>query len=342
MVKSNTLTITVTAAPAVEVVEHTISLDKTTINVGEEVTLTGYVKFSAPAPSGSVLDVYYYYSYYVGGERYGGEGGHRWEDIAGKTSLSYTFKFSVLDPGVYDVNAFARLYMVGGAVAEKWSNTLKLTVKAVVDVSSNTISVDKSTITARQSVVVSGRVTFTAPLPSDSTLNIELRENDLPVQSYSVRVRAGSTSADYSFERPFYYPGTYTLYTYAGIAKYVRSNAVTVTVLPIDYDVASNTISIDKTTIPVEEGLNVKGSVTFKKPLPVDDRLTVYLSIEGAGIVSSWVQYIDVKAGTSSLSYEFRIPYEQIWYLKGVKAKIYGKAGIIDFVQSNVIEVTFV
>jgi hypothetical protein len=225
------------------------------------------------------------------------------------------------------------------------SNTLTFTVTApppAVDVATNTISVDKSTITARQSVVVSGRVTFTAPLPSDSTLNIEYRENDFPVQSYSVRVRAGSTSADYSFERPFYYPGTYTLYTYAGIYKYVKSNAVTVTVLPIDYDVASNIISVDKTTIPVEEGLTVKGSVTFKKPLPVDDRLTVYLSIEGAGIVSSWVQYIDVKAGTSTLSYEFRIPYEQIWYLKGVKAKIYGKAGIIDFVQSNVIEVTFV
>jgi hypothetical protein len=224
------------------------------------------------------------------------------------------------------------------------SNVLTITVTApppAVDVATNTISVDKTTITARQSIIVSGRVTFTAPLPSDSTLNIEYRENDFPVQSYSVRVRAGSTSADYSFERPFYYPGTYSLYTYAGIAKYVRSNTVTVTVLPIDYDVVSNSISIDKTMIPVEEGLTVKGSVTFKKPLPVDDRLTVYLSIEGAGMVSSWAQYIDVKAGISSLSYEFRIPYEQIWYLKGVKTKIYGKAGIIDFVQSNVIEVTF-
>jgi hypothetical protein len=224
------------------------------------------------------------------------------------------------------------------------SNVLTITVTApppAVDVATNTISVDKTTIPARQSIIVSGRVTFTAPLPSDSTLNIEYRENDFPVQSYSIRVRAGSTSADYSFERPFYYPGTYSLYTYAGIAKYVRSNTVTVTVLSIDYDVATNSISIDKTTIPVEEGLTVKGSVTFKKPLPVSDRLTVYLSIEGAGMVSSWVQYIDVNAGASSLSYVFNIPYSEIWYLKGMKAKVYSKAGIIDFVQSNVIEVTF-
>jgi hypothetical protein len=162
------------------------------------------------------------------------------------------------------------------------------------------------------------------------------------VQSYSIRVRAGSTTADYSFERPFYYPGTYSLYTYAGIAKYVKSNTVTVTVLPIDYDVASNSISIDKTTIPVEEGFTVKGSVTFKKPLPVDDRLTVGLIVETPSITPSWVYYIDVKAGASSLNYEFKISYDQIWYLKGSPGKVYTKAGIIEAVQSNVVEVAFV
>jgi len=225
------------------------------------------------------------------------------------------------------------------------SNTLTFTVTApppAVDVASNTISVDRTEIRARQSVIVSGRVTFTAPLPSDSTLNIEYRENDFPVQSYSIRVRAGSTTADYSFERPFYYPGTYSLYTYAGIAKYVKSNTVTVTVLPIDYDVASNSISIDKTTIPVEEGFTVKGSVTFKKPLPVDDRLTVGLTVETPSITPSWVYYIDVKAGASSLNYEFKISYDQIWYLKGSPGKVYTKAGIIEAVQSNVVEVAFV
>jgi len=224
------------------------------------------------------------------------------------------------------------------------SNVLTIAVTVAppaVDVSTNTISVDKTTIAARQSIIVSGRVTFTGALPSDANLNIEYRENDFPVQTYSVRVKAGSTSADYSFERPFYYPGTYSIYTYAGIAKYVKSNTVTVTVLPIDYDVATNTISVDKTTIPVEEGFTVKGNVTFKKPLPVSDRLTVYLVVEAPGLVSSWVQYIDVNAGVSSLSYEFRVSYEQIWYLKGVKAKVYSKAGIIDFVQSNIVEVTF-
>jgi len=99
--KSNVVTVTVTA-PKPEVTSNNISADKTSVAVGEPVTITGNVSFSVALPSAMTL----YVDIYVNDTK---TDSRTYPVSKGATSATYSFQISFTAAGTYNVYTDARL-----------------------------------------------------------------------------------------------------------------------------------------------------------------------------------------------------------------------------------------
>jgi subtilase family serine protease len=104
------------------------------------------------------------------------------------------------------------------------SNTITFTVTAApppppkVEIVENKISAPKTELTVGETVTVSGSLRFSAALPGDANVRIDIYVNDVLQRSDTLKVSKGSTTASYSFMLSFTSAGTYNVYTDANFA----------------------------------------------------------------------------------------------------------------------------
>jgi hypothetical protein len=94
------------------------------------------------------------------------------------------------------------------------SNTLTITVTAPpVVIKTNTITADKTTVVVGETVTITGTLEFSAALPSDRRVRIDLYVNDAVTASWEIVASKGSTKASYTRQLQFTAEGTYRVYT---------------------------------------------------------------------------------------------------------------------------------
>jgi hypothetical protein len=84
---------------------------------------------------------------------------------------------------------------------------------ALPEITDNRIEAPKYSLAVGEAVVVSGKLTFASPLPSDAEAKIDVVYDTTTVKTVTKKFAKDSTTGDYTFDISFPKEGTYQLYT---------------------------------------------------------------------------------------------------------------------------------